>query len=105
MTFQHEYGHYLQSQNIGPTYLFKVALPSAISAKYNTPGVHEKSWFEKDANARALAYFKTYESRFNESLDWHNPKGDRASGIHRQHWFDYLPLYYPFGDFFFNIQW
>jgi len=104
-TFQHEYGHYLQSQNIGPTYLFKVALPSAISAKYNSYRVHEKSWFEQDANARALAYFKSNEPKFNEDKHWLNPHGMRASGIHSQHWYDYLPLYYPFGDFFFNIQW
>jgi len=102
---QHEYGHYIQSRIIGPSYLFKIALPSLISATFNSPSTHEKSWFEQDANAWALSYFKLNEPEFNKDTDWHNPDGKKALGIHRQHWYDYMPLYYTLGDFFFNIQW
>jgi len=102
--FQHEYGHYLQSQDLGPTYLFKIALPSLIDASIHDQSIHEKAWFEQDANARALSYWKSTVSSFDENRDWQNPKGKRASGIHAQHWYDYM-LIYSLGDFLFNIQW
>ena len=103
--FQHEYGHYLQSQDLGPIYLFKVALPSLIDASIHEQNIHEKAWFEEDANARALSYWKSNVSGFDENKDWQNPKGHYASGIHAQHWYDYMPGYFPLGSFLFNIQW
>ena len=47
-TFMHEFGHYLQSRESGPLYLFKYGLPSASG----------RSWTEHDANLRAANYFQ-----------------------------------------------
>lgn len=70
--FMHEYGHYLQSQQMGLKYLFKVGIPSIKSAKnsevieeYNGQKVknsdklttHDIFGIEMDANRRAAAYF------------------------------------------------
>ena len=102
--FQHEYGHYLQSQSLGFTYSFKVALPSLIDAWINDQSTHERAWFEKDANARALNYWKSNIPGFTDN-NYLNDKGEFASGIHAQHLYDYMPFYFPLGDFLFNIQW
>jgi hypothetical protein len=53
--FQHEYGHYLQSQSVGPAYLPGYALPSlwGDSRKYG----HDYNPVEQDANVRAIQYF------------------------------------------------
>ena len=56
-TFQHEYGHYLQSQDLGPLYLMKVGIPSAGSKKGSS---HYKNPTEQDANIRAFKYFVNY---------------------------------------------
>ncbi len=60
--FQHEYGHYLQSQEAGWMYLTNYAIPSLINAKEvpdNYDGVrqHDAYGVEQDANIRARAYF------------------------------------------------
>ena len=68
--FQHEYGHYLQSQASGPAYIIRYAAPSLFSAK---PYVY--SPVEQDANIRAIQYF---HKRNGSSLDWQfgsNPIG------------------------------
>ena len=57
-TFQHEYGHYLQSQASGPLYLAKYALPSLYDAIKDSDGNHYAHPTEQDANARAIAYFE-----------------------------------------------
>ncbi len=62
--FVHEYGHYLQSQELGFFYLFQVGIPSLQSAivdtqKNNAP-IHGNRWFETDANKRAADYFDQY---------------------------------------------
>lgn len=105
--FQHEYGHYLQSQDLGPIYLLKIGLPSLIDAWINDQSEHEKAWFEADANARALNYWKSTIPGYNViKKDWLNPEGRYASGIHAQHWYDYIPSTYSLlGVFLFNIQW
>lgn len=54
--FQHEYGHYLQSQEMGPAYLPRVAIPSLMSAGYKDNN-HVFQPFEQDANRRAFLYF------------------------------------------------
>ncbi|MCM1504434.1 MAG: hypothetical protein NC127_04490 [Muribaculum sp.] len=54
-TFQHEYGHYIQSQEMGPLYLLKVGIPSAINVKWGKD--HEYQSYEVDANRRAFRYF------------------------------------------------
>ena len=56
--FQHEYGHYLQSQSVGPGYLLLYAIPSAFTKdKYN--------FAEQDANARAFSYFSKHVEGYN----------------------------------------
>jgi hypothetical protein len=45
---RHEYGHYIQSQKNGWTYLFKYGLPSAMGAE----------WTEFDAELRSNTYFR-----------------------------------------------
>jgi len=49
--FQHEYGHYMQSQLWGLLYIDVIAVPSLISA------TTDKHWMEKDASTRAYDYF------------------------------------------------
>ena len=72
-TFQHEYGHYLQSQSYGSYYLLKFGLPSLFHA-YRTYigkvpiGQYMHFWTEQDANIRAKTYFdKIYGSGYT----WH----------------------------------
>ena len=58
--FQHEYGHYLQSQELGPSYLTKVAIPSLFSAykaRKDPSYKHKHFATEQDANIRAFKYF------------------------------------------------
>jgi hypothetical protein len=64
--FQHEYGHYLQSQASGLFYLPKFGIPSLLSK--NKPG-HSAVYnpVEQDANVRSIKYF--YEET-NGNLDW-----------------------------------
>ena len=68
--FRHEYGHYLQSQEVGWSYIYDYAIPSAISAnkaeKANDDNIHEAFWTEQDANIRARDYFKDYEWDYDE---------------------------------------
>ena len=58
--FQHEYGHYLQSQEMGPEYLNRVGIPSLLSPNYN----HDFHPVEQDANRRAFLYFNKYVDGF-----------------------------------------
>jgi hypothetical protein len=74
--FMHEYGHYLQSQEMGWNYLFEVGIPSIKSALkskvisgtdiHNPYGIttHNVSWYERDANRRASQYFSL------KGVDW-----------------------------------
>ena len=59
--FQHEYGHYLQSQEMGPMYLGKIGIPSLLS-KNTTASPHRYNPVEQDANIKAFNYFKKYYS-------------------------------------------
>jgi RHS repeat-associated protein len=58
--FQHEYGHYLQSQASGPFYLQRYGIPSLFSS-----GNHSLHPVEQDANKRALKYFSKREGEGN----------------------------------------
>lgn len=62
--FVHEYGHYVQSQQHGPLYMFSVAIPSLQSAilQTKTPKSprHGDRWFEADASYKGSAYFDKY---------------------------------------------
>ncbi|MFQ3579872.1 MAG: RHS repeat-associated core domain-containing protein, partial [Bacteroidales bacterium] len=62
--FQHEYGHYLQSQSSGWFYLSKYGIPSALTSD---DIVRDRSSHpaEQDANARAINYFYKYEKDYN----------------------------------------
>ena len=57
--FQHEYGHYLQSQEMGIAYLNRVGIPSAFS-NHN----HKFHPVEQDANRRAFLYFNKHIDGF-----------------------------------------
>lgn len=77
--FQHEYGHYIQSQDHGPYYLLIDGFPSLLSALMN-PRSHEVFYTELDANRRAFQYFKENEKDFcyeKENGKW---------GSHYWHW-------------------
>jgi hypothetical protein len=65
--FQHEYGHYLQSQASGPRYLTKYAIPSLHDATFGAENTHYAHPTEQDANARALAYFEKKYPGFAEN--------------------------------------
>lgn len=66
--FQHEYGHYLQSQEMGPAYLPRVAIPSLMSAGYKDNN-HVFQPFEQDANRRAFLYFNKNVDGFYQTKE------------------------------------
>ncbi len=75
--FVHEYGHYIQSQQHGPLYLFSVAIPSLQSGiLYDIANIsHDNRWFEADASYKGSAYFDKYygsgkEGYVEESPDY-----------------------------------
>ncbi|MDL2231021.1 endonuclease, partial [Bacteroidales bacterium OttesenSCG-928-L19] len=63
--FQHEYGHYIQSQYMGPAYLAKVGIPSLFGAGGNN--IHDFQIYEQDANRRAFEYFNRREPGFYQT--------------------------------------
>ncbi len=60
--YQHEYGHYLQSQRMGWAYLIRVGLPAIMSK-----GDHDKHPVEVSCNAEACLYFHQYFPNFEEN--------------------------------------
>lgn len=68
-TTMHEYGHYLQSQKNGISYLYKFGIPS---------GIKDKDWTELDANFRAAKYF-----RKNDGFIWNSNYYPVGSPRHR----------------------
>ncbi|GHV35117.1 hypothetical protein FACS1894178_4010 [Bacteroidia bacterium] len=124
--FQHEYGHYIQSQKMGWAYLSRVGIPSAMSK-----GVHDFHPVEQDANRRAFLYFnknvdgfykspEDFEKDGNNGVGWNfdsNPLNVDGTGRYNQYidyrdassrqlldvlsisakWYDYLD---PFGFLF-----
>lgn len=100
--FQHEYGHYIQSQDSGPMYLSKYGIPSALSKEGVDHSLHPA---EQDANARALSYFNRHESNYsgwnffsnpivgyNQNLSFNDPVNQTAINRARLRlsWYDYL---------------
>ena len=67
--FQHEYGHYLQSQAVGPIYLQRYGIPSAFSGG-PFKNDHDYHSVEQDANARALRYFNKHINGFADNGSW-----------------------------------
>jgi hypothetical protein len=70
--FQHEYGHYLQSQNFGYFYIKRCGLPSLFDAMKKSP--HNSHPVEQDANIRAFKYFKKHIEGY-DIVTKGNPKG------------------------------
>ena len=54
--FAHEYGHYLQSQSYGLSYLLVIGVPSALSALFRNPN-HLYNRYEKEASTKGAIYF------------------------------------------------
>lgn len=69
--FQHEYGHYLQSQAWGPMYLGKAGIPSILDTK-GRKGDHDLHPIEQDANARAFEYFNKNVKGFYKTSTQHD---------------------------------
>jgi len=70
--FQHEYGHYIQSQSMGMAYYPRIGIPSAYS-----DGDHNFHAVEQDANRRAFLYFNKHvdgfyvtEQEANKGVGW-----------------------------------
>jgi RHS repeat-associated protein len=77
--FQHEYGHYLQSQEMGFAYLSRVGFPSLMSA--NGDGKHKYQPFEQDANRRAFKYFnKNVEGFYQTEAEY---RANQRNGIEK----------------------
>ncbi len=55
--FVHEYGHYMQSQIIGPFFLPTIGVPSLASTMDIGGSDHSSRWFEVDASRRGAEYF------------------------------------------------
>jgi hypothetical protein len=72
--FQHEYGHYIQSQKSGWFYLSKYGIPSALSKEGTDHSIHPA---EQDANSRAFGYFSENVAEFN----WTD-----TYGVQRTYW-------------------
>ena len=60
--FMHEYGHYIDSQRMGLTYLINVGLPSLSTANSSD---HDEKWYEMNANKNAERYFRKHYG-----VDW-----------------------------------
>lgn len=55
--FKHEFGHYLQSQKLGPLYLPVIGIPSLGSAAFN-PAKHSQFYTERWADQNSNSYFQ-----------------------------------------------
>jgi hypothetical protein len=80
--FQHEYGHYLQSQAAGWSYLPRFAIPSALNPFFNGGYTDLSENSEQDAQARSLLYLSKYVDSFTYN-DWkydENPFYDTPNG-------------------------
>lgn len=105
--FQHEYGHYIQSQAYGIFYLSRYGIPSGsnciewLSGNRN----HDNHPVEQDANIRAFKYFNKnidgyigWNFDFNpiigydQNLPYDNPQNQAAlnNGLIAPAWYNYL---------------
>jgi RHS repeat-associated protein len=78
--FQHEYGHYRQSQRWGPAYLRVPGLSSLVSAMINDNDGHNRNWAEQNANKRGYEYF--YD-RTGGTVNW-----DKSNEIYDKAWLE-----------------
>ena len=69
--FMHEYGHYIDSQTFGLTYMLNIAIPSFFSAMSDEKedGIykHNYRWYEMNANKNANKYFNKH---YGNRVDW-----------------------------------
>ncbi len=75
--FVHEYGHYIQSQILGPIYLKNIALPSLISAAIGeklTGIEHSSRWFEVMASCLGAKHFDHKYGRGAKGYDKKSPE-------------------------------
>ena len=85
--FQHEYGHYLQSQEFGLSYMRQFALPSLFDTFGD--GDHRQHFAEQDANSRAFTYFNQHIENYNgwnqrntiNGYNFNNPFSDIANQL------------------------
>jgi RHS repeat-associated protein len=76
--FQHEYGHYLQSQSMGWAYYPRVGIPSVRSEHGNYTKNYPKHAFhpvEQDADRRAFLYFNKHVDGFQNDTFLGDNKG------------------------------
>ncbi len=87
--FQHEYGHYIQSQSMGWAYYPRVGIPSLLSK-----GEHDFHPVEQDANRRAFLYFNKnidgfYDINPSDNKGWdfyYNPIDPYQTGTYGLVW-------------------
>ena len=86
--FQHEYGHYIQSQRTGPAYYARYGIPSMLS----NPERHNHHPVEQDANIRAFNYFNRYVENFSgtdENSTYHGMWKYKVNPIDGMDWQNY----------------
>ena len=76
--FQHEYGHYIQSQVVGPEYFSSYALPSVFSIDDR----HDHHPVEQDANIRSRNYMIKNGLPIDKWNYYYNPI-DKLEGVDR----------------------
>jgi hypothetical protein len=79
----------LQSQDLGWSYLFKVGIPSLVSAA-KKDGNHKYKHFEQDANRRAFMYFNKNVDGFYQTEEQN--QANRDAGLRIGWDFDKNPL-------------
>ena len=109
--FQHEYGHYLQSQATGIFYLPRYAIPSGLNC-LGTKN-HDYHPVEQDANIRAFKYFNKHIEGYNgwkryrnpiNGYEWSLPFSNEINqkvlmnGRLQPAWYDYFLFYNPILD-------
>lgn len=70
--FVHEYGHYIQSQRMGPYYLPIIGISSLLSTAFTSDlsGVqHDQRWFEVNASKLGGEYFDKHYGRGKSNYD------------------------------------
>lgn len=80
--FQHEYGHYLQSQDWGLAYLLVVGIPSLFNT-IGDPLLHNSKNYERDANYRAFQYFRTNVEGFKDE-NWNFVKNPLSKSFNER---------------------
>lgn len=72
--FQHEYGHYIQSQKIGPAYWPVVAIPSGWNVVFGDN--HDYQSYEMNANYLSFMYFNKNVKGFYKTAREYSQRND-----------------------------